>query len=159
MNLGVIADEIHFELNAPTDLSVGFITLWLRANVGKLNNLLQTKYVIDSTTGEASPELGIEEKDIFKSLYSVYYYDILMRRFLASSGTDSILRVDSDGASVTKVNKTELGKTYMQAKNTAQASLNSLINAYKVRGGDPIQVAGDDTFSVDAVPESVRIRY
>ena len=44
-----IADEIYEELGSPSDVSLSLITHWLRNNVGKLNNLIKTSFVVSET--------------------------------------------------------------------------------------------------------------
>ena len=33
-----IAQEIYFDLNSPSDLSLAAVSFWIRANIGNLNN-------------------------------------------------------------------------------------------------------------------------
>ena len=59
-----IADEINFELNSPSDISISFISFWLRRNVGKLNNLISTTFTITADSPfNFSSALSEEQKD------------------------------------------------------------------------------------------------
>jgi hypothetical protein len=152
-----ISDELHRELN-PDDMSISSITYWLRANFGKLNSLLGTLYTLDSAGVEVSPELGEQEKVIFKKLYTVYYYDDFIRRNLGAASYDSIIEVDSDGAKVKKVNKTEIAKTYMQLKKSETDLLNQLINSYRMSNSTPLDVSGDDIYTEVIRPSNIQTR-
>ena len=55
-----IADEIFRELDSPSSLSIPAIAYWLRANIGTLNNYINTSYVINSTS-------VLEENTIIKT--------------------------------------------------------------------------------------------
>ena len=142
-----IADEVYRELASPSDLSIAAISFWLRTNLGQLNNLIDTSYTLDVNTQELETGLTIEEAVIFKKLYFVHYYDLKIRATLGAASTDSVVEVSSDGARVRKINRNELSKTYMSARNTERDEMTRLITAYKLTAGSPRQVAGDDTVS------------
>lgn len=148
-----IADEIHRELGSPSDLSIPAISYWLRTNIGKLNNLLYLSLTVDDTTLEFSTDITDDQSVIFKKLYIVYYYDTKIRSTLGAAGTDSVVEVSSDGARVRKINKNELSKTWLQAKNQEYNELKQLISAYVSTQNAPIQIAGDDT-----IPEGRDVR-
>ncbi len=140
-----ISQEIVDELENPSDVSVTAVSFWLRQNLGKLNTKIFTAYAISSNGLEATPELGIEEKSIFKEMFLVYYYDKLLRGNLGAASFDSILEVSSDGATVKKTNKNEIAKTYLQLRKESQNEVDKLINAYRLKAHSPASVDGDDT--------------
>lgn len=140
-----IADEIHRELDSPSDIAVGVIFYWLRANLGAVNSFIRTSYTVDSSTSEVIPAVDEDEKAIFKKLYNVYYYDKKIRSILGAAGTEVVVEIDSDGSKIRRVNKTEIGKTYAQLKSAEFAELNKLVTAYNTSKTRPLQVAGDDT--------------
>lgn len=142
-----IADEVYRELASPSDLSIAAISFWLRTNLGQLNNLIDTSYALDVNTQELETGLTIEEAVIFKKLYFVHYYDIKIRATLGAASSDSVVEVSSDGARVRKINKNEISKTWMSARNLERDELTRLITAYKLTGSSPRQVAGDDTIA------------
>jgi len=142
-----IADEAYRELASPSDLSIAAISFWLRTNLGQLNNLIDTSYALDANTQELETGLTIEEAVIFKKLYFVHYYDIKIRATLGAASNDSVVEVSSDGARVRKINKNEISKTWMSARNLERDELTRLITAYKLTGSSPRQVAGDDTIA------------
>jgi hypothetical protein len=143
-----ISDEIHRDLNMPTDVSVASITFWLRSHIGDLNNLLVTAYALTEDSSEFDPELGEEEKSIFKKLYLVHYYDFRIRENLGAAAQDVILEVSSDGANVRTVNRNELAKSYTSLRKMESDMVGSMVNAYRRRGSAPLQVAGDDAITM-----------
>ena len=145
MKIVDIANEIFMELGEPTSLSIPPIAFWLRTNIGSLNSYLNTTFLVDLSTFEISPAMGQEEKDIFKRLYLVHYYDVKLRESLGAASTDTWISIESDGTSVRRVNKVEQGKTYQTAKKVELEELNKMIHAYRLRAAVPLQVVGDDT--------------
>ena len=60
-----IAQEIYFDLNSPSDLSLAAIAFWIRANVGRLNSIVFSNFklndsyeIVDSDNGDAELESG-----------------------------------------------------------------------------------------------------
>jgi hypothetical protein len=146
-----VADEVYRELGEPADISIASIAYWLRTNIGKLNVLLGKPYLISETTleiyssDEAKDPFGINEKAIFKKIYTVYYYERLFRNALGAASTDSVISVTDDGSTVVKINKNELAKTWLDAKKQSDAELKILLDKYEINAVVPLQVAGDDT--------------
>lgn len=151
-----IAQEIFLDLDEPSDISVGFIKFWLRGQVGVLNNLLGTSYVLNDSGNEISPQLGEDEKAIVKSLYSWNYYKGMIRRNLGASGFDAVLELSSDGGVVRKVNRNEVAKTYLQMANDEKDNLKTLLNFYRVNHGSPRQVVGADIYNYIGIEEEIR---
>lgn len=144
-----IADEIYEELGSPSDVSLSLITHWLRNNVGKLNNLIKTSFVVSETDYELTTEIDTEQKDIFKKLYLIYYYQRKISSNSTAMGYDSIIQLDRNGNKVRFANPNEVSKFYLSAKKDEEASLRTLINSYKFNNIKPVQVAGDDTVESD----------
>ena len=146
-----VADEVYREMGEPSDISIASIAYWLRTNIGKLNVLLNKPYLINETTleiyssDETKDPFGINEKSIFKKIYTVHYYERLFRNALGAASTDSTIEIDQNGFRAKKVNKNELAKTYSDLKKQADAQLKILLDKYELNEVTPIQVAGDDT--------------
>ena len=153
-----VADEVYRELGEPADISIASVAYWLRTNIGKLNVLLNKPYLINETTleiyssDETKDPFGINEKTIFKKIYTVYYYERLVRNALGAASTDSVLSVTDDGSTVVKVNKNELAKTYSDLKKQVDAELKNLLDKYELNEVKPLQVAGDDTIGDAGYP-------
>jgi hypothetical protein len=152
MKVQDIADELFRELGTPTTLSIPAIAYWLRVNIGSLNNLIHSDFSINETTKEITQlvsnvetEINEQQKSILKKLYIIHYYDIQLRDSLGAASVDGVIEVTSDGASVRKINKNELSKTYSFVRRQEADELQKLIASYKSSEAGPRQVAGDDT--------------
>ncbi len=149
-----IADEIFQELGSPSTLSIPAISFWVRANVGKLNNALNTDFIVDASSLEIQQkidsvltDINIEEAAILKKYYTIHYYDVQIRTNVTGVSTDSVVEVSSDGMRVRKTSKTEIIRHLNTVKRLEVEELNNLINNYKINKSAPRQVAGDDTES------------
>tara|TARA_Y100001963_G_scaffold74984_1_gene104108 strand:+ start:1270 stop:1791 length:522 start_codon:yes stop_codon:yes gene_type:complete len=155
MNADTLATEIFTELGSPSTTTSAAISYWLKANLGALNSLINSAYIVagdgkiyyeDSSTDPVTEVImTADEAAILKKMYYVYDYDNKLRNILGASSWDSVVEVSDAGTRVRKVNKSEVGKTLHQAKIEEQKQLNDLVAAYKLKNSNPIQVAGDDT--------------
>ena len=151
-----IADEIFRELGNPTTLSIPPIAFWVRTNIGGLNCKLHTSYEINPTSQEieqtttdiagieTTAEIGENEKFILKKMYLIHFYDTQIRNTLGAASTDAIIEIEADGTRVKKVNKTEQGRWYQNAKRTELEELGNMVSRYRSNSSTPLQVAGDD---------------
>ena len=86
-----IAQEIYFDLNSPSDLSIAAIAYWVRSNVGALNNLIFSNFVVNETTYEivdgsdSAVEIDINAVSILKKMYIVHRYAVIIRSKLAAA--------------------------------------------------------------------------
>jgi hypothetical protein len=146
-----VADEVYRELGEPSDISIASVAYWLRTNIGKLNVLLGKPFLISDATleiyssDETKDPFGINEKTIFKKIYTVYYYERLFRNALGAASTDSTIEIDQNGFRAKRVNKNELAKTYSDLKKQSDEALKMLLDKYELHAVTPLQVAGDDT--------------
>lgn len=146
-----VADELYREMGEPSDWSIASISWWLRANIGDLNISINKRFYVDDTTLEItsdpnSGELFTDvEKSIFKMLFSIHFYERLLRNALGAASTDSLVEINQNGFSARKINKNELAKTYAQFRKQISDELEILIRSYNLNEARPLQVAGDDT--------------
>ena len=147
-----ISDEIYRELGNPTTLSIPVISYWVRTNIGALNNAINTSYSINSdsfeieqTVCDVVTSIGIDESSILKKLYMVHFYNQKIRTNITAVETDTVLEVTSDGMSVRKQRKSEIGKHLSNVRKKESEELDRMINLYKTNKAIPRQVAGDDT--------------
>lgn len=143
MTILSVADEIRREL-ADNSVSTPSICFWLVNNVGSLNNLIGTNFLISSDSINLTPDLSQEEKSIYKKLYNIYFYDKKIREFLGAASNEIVLEVSSDGGTVRTVNKNEISKSYIQMKKLEQETLDKLISSYSSNDFKPLQVCGDE---------------
>ena len=139
-----IATRISQNLGNPDAPTVGVINYWLRNNIGNLNNLLNTGYIIDGTDGSIDPDLTEQEAGIIQSMYFVYFYDTKIRANLGAAAIDSVLEVSENGALVRLTNKNEISKSYIQMKRQEQEELNNLVSMYRSNNATPQSVDGND---------------
>lgn len=145
MKIVDMAQEIHFELGQPSDLSVPAISYWLRNNIGILNNRINKDIIIDDNSLELVPNLGEAEKSIYKKIYECYFYDLKIKQTLNAINADSLLEVTDGGGTVRRINRNETSKIYLEAKKQAFSELDMMIHDYNINDVGPLQVAGDDT--------------
>ena len=147
-----IAEETYRELGEPSTISVPAIASWLRNNIGGLNNAINTEFSVDSSTLEIQREVDSKMVDIteyetfiFKRMYVVHYYEILIRQSAGAASTDTVVEVSQDGMRVRKANKLNVMKELTNTKKEEAEALFRAINFYKTNKAQPRQVAGDDT--------------
>jgi len=154
MKVKDLAEITFIEIGSPSILSVTNIAYYYRANVGQLNNAINTSYYVNSDleivqTNEndstQTDELGEEEASIFKAIYKVHYYDIEIRRNILSYSSSSVIEVSSDGNRVRVASPTEIGRNLYVFRKNEGDELSKMIARYKMRQSSPRQVAGDDT--------------
>ena len=140
-----IAEEAYRELATPSSLSVPAIAYWLRNNVGYLNTLLNTSYVINGTSLEieetttdvagktTTSEIGVDESNILKKLYLIHFYDLKIRANIINVENDSIISVSDDGSSVTKVNKNQITFALTQLKKQEYQEMMTMVKVMTLR--------------------------
>lgn len=152
-----IAVEIYSELDSPSNITTSGVAYWLRSNVGKLNNSIFTTFNAPSTNtgafyqsiGDSTVDMTDKEKDVLKAFYELNYYTRQVTATMGAAALDTVIEITSDGASVRRINKNEMSKTWLQMKKDTYKELQDKINAYKIGEASPEQVAGDDTITTD----------
>lgn len=145
-----IAQEIYFDLNSPSDLSIAAIAFWVRANVGALNSYLFSNFVVDETTYEivdadnTTVQIDINAVAILKKMYIIHRYAVIIRSKLTSTDSDDVIEVTHNDTKVRKLDKNQLIKTVSAEKKQEEESLKLLISAYRGKKFVPGQVVGDD---------------
>lgn len=140
-----IANEIHQELGSPNNIAPGLIGYWIRSNIGSLNNLINSSYQINLANGQINPDIGENEKAIFKKQYFIHYYDTKLRDTLNLANSDSVVEVSENGATIRLLNKNEVAKTYISLKKTEQEDLFKMLHLYRMNNASPESVVGADT--------------
>ena len=99
-----IAEETFRELGEPSTISVPAIATWLRNNIGGLNNAINTEFEINTSSLEIERKVDSKMADIteyetfiFKKMYVVHYYEILVRQSAGAASTDTVVEVSQDG--------------------------------------------------------------
>ena len=161
-----LASEIYRELGEPHDLSLPSITQWLRfgSNLGSLNNLIHTNYVVSPgdlniIDGETADQIGLPEAAIYAQIFYVYYYQKRATKTLESASYDRLLSAESDGGQITFLNRTTISQTYIQLKKEAKELLATLVNRYRHNAYTPLQIVGDDLTTGMTYPPLYYGRY
>ena len=149
-----VAQEIYFNLNEPTDLSLAAIAFWIRANVGYLNSLLYSNFAISedyeiTDLDNDNAEIDINAVAILKKMYMIHRYSVVIRSKLTVSDADPVVEVQEGGFKVRKVDRSQLIRTVSAEKKQEEEELRFLISSYRARKVDPKQVVGDDIVAGD----------
>ena len=138
------------ELSEPTDVSIPSISAYFRYNVGDLNNLLGTCYKLSSTSLEIidnnNCEINIDAAMIYKYMYLLSYYTRQIRANLGIGGVTQVSSVSSDGGTVKMIDRTLIGKAYIQLRKDTEETMTRLVNKYKMGHQTAVQVEGDDIY-------------
>jgi hypothetical protein len=149
MKIVDIATEIFFDAGSPAETSIPAIAFWIRGKIGTLNTVLFENFQFNETTKEINSanggDLSYEAIAIIKQMYRIYDYDIQIRTQLAALAVNSIVKIEDQGTSITRVNRNTINQTLSKIRKEEIDMLAYLIKSYHSREGVPLQVAGDDT--------------
>ncbi len=136
------------ELNEDSSISLPSITAYFRYNLGDLNNLLGASFKLNSTNleiiDENGDEISSEAAMIYKYIYLLSFYGRQIRANLGVGGASIVSQISSDGGTVRLVEKTSIGKAYLEMRRDTENTLKGLVNRYKFRNQTAVQVEGDD---------------
>ncbi len=145
------ADQIWRNLDSPTDSSISSIAAWLRfnTNLGKLNDLINKGYTIDSNLeiiDRSGNEIDSGEIAIYELIYNVNYFERQIKKFLGAGSVDVMIlqEATSDNGTLRFVNRNEIAKSFIQVKKDKETELGKLVNNYKFSNSRASQVTGDD---------------
>ena len=145
-----LSQSIIDELGDTTNISLPSVAMYLRNNIGKLNDYLNTNYIIDPNSLEiVSPTdntvlIGLMESAIYAQIYEVYYFQRRTNALLGAAAIDTVIEYQSDGGAIRMIDRNQLAKTYAQLKKDAQDTLYRMINRYKYYTTQATQIVGDD---------------
>ena len=157
-DLGSLASNI-VTFDFPNDTGVyntGFVSGWLETNIGELNGLTHEHFEINSTGAivmeGTDSGLAPVEKNIFSTLYELWYYQKSaresLRSFTYSDSVDWVTLKEGD-TTIQRQNKNSVAKTYRDLSEEASKRLDSLVFQYNYQKSSPVQVAGiDGTFNL-----------
>lgn len=150
MKIADLGQGIIDELGDTTNISLPSVVTYLRSNVGKLNDLLNTDYIVQPnsleivSSADNTVEIGLMESAIFAQLYEVYYFQRRANALLGALAIDTVLEYQSDGGAIRMIDRNQIAKTYAQLKKDAQDALTKMVNRYKFYTTHPVQITGDD---------------
>lgn len=152
-DLGVLATDI-VTYDFPNDTgsyNVGFVSGWLETNIGELNGLVHEEFEANATGGLClvGTDSGMMpvEKNIFSTLYEIWYYQKSaresLRSFTYSDSVDWVTLKEGD-TTIQRQNKNSVAKTYRDLSEEATSRLDNLLFQYNYQKSSPLQVAGTD---------------
>jgi len=152
-DVGSIALEI-IKYSFPDDTSkfpIQYVSGWLEAHVGEFNALTHEDFYLDETGAFQPCSLDLTERNIFKYLYEINYYDRAAREALRGivwSGpagfADSLTMVREGDSTIQKTSKHQISRTFAEFAKDSKTRLDDLLFQYNRRKSEPRQVHGDD---------------
>lgn len=141
-----IAQEIYFDLNSPSDLSLAAISFWIRANIGNLNNTIFSNFAINDSYEivEDGAEININAVAILKKMYMVHRYAVIIRSKITEVSANDVVEVQDQDTRVRRVDKNQLIRSISAEKKQEEEELRFLISNYRANRVNPGQVVGDD---------------
>lgn len=139
---GIANDIFTTEFASDTGVTTfSQISGWLSANVGALNNLLNTSF------SGVDPEIDLEAQSIFQTMYLASFYDKQTRNALRGISTagGSVLSVAEADSRVTFVNKNEVAKVYKSIAADYKKDIKEAAHQYCMFLSNPRSIGGIDT--------------
>jgi hypothetical protein len=140
---GLARDTFANEFESNTGITTfSQISGWYAANVGNLNNLLNTSF------SGADPDIDEEAKGIFGMMYLSSYYDRQARNaargVLSSTQGENILSVSDGDNKIQFSNRNEIAKTFRGLSADTTAALEKAADKYCMFASRPQSVNGLD---------------
>ena len=141
-----IAQEIYFDLNSPSDLSLAAVSFWVRANIGNLNNSIFSSFIINDSyeITESDAEININAVAILKKMYMVHRYAVIIRSKITEVSTNDVVEIQDQDTRVRRIDKNQLIRSISAEKKQEEEELRFLISNYRANKSSPGQVIGDD---------------
>ena len=141
-----IAQEIYFDLNSPSDLSLAAVSFWIRANIGNLNNTIFSSFIINDSyeITESDAEININAVAILKKMYMVHRYAVIIRSKITEVSTNDVVEIQDQDTRVRRIDKNQLIRSISAEKKQEEEELRFLISNYRANKSSPGQVIGDD---------------
>jgi len=141
-----IAQEIYFDLNSPSDLSLAAISFWIRANIGNLNNTIFSSFIINDSyeITESDAEININAVAILKKMYMVHRYAVIIRSKITEVSANDVVEIQDQDTRVRRIDKNQLIRSISAEKKQEEEELRFLISNYRANKSSPGQVIGDD---------------
>lgn len=146
-----MASDILSGLYNPSDINITTTSYWVRNNLGKLNTSIFASFALSGVgddqliTGDC-PSWNDKTRDIYKKMHEVHYYRKQIMSTLPAGTNNQVLELNSDGARIKMVNKSEVAKTYKDLKRDAENELEEMIADFNIYNAKISQVSGDDIF-------------
>lgn len=141
---GLARDTFANEFESNTGITTfSQISGWYSANVGSLNNLLNTSF------SGVDPEIDVEAGAIFGMMYLSSYYDRQARRaalgVISSANGENILSVSDGDNKIQFSNRNEIAKTFRGLSTDTTAAIDKAVGKYTMFMSSPVSINGLDT--------------
>ena len=146
-----ISNQIFLNHGSPSGTTVATIAFWVRSQIGRINNLLFEDFYIDESGGTYEilnadgSEISANAVAIIEQLYKIYDHELSIRSNMNILATDSVIKVEDDGSSITRTNRNEVSKTFVSLKKMEEDVLKDLVTAYRMNQVNIQAIHGDDT--------------
>lgn len=147
--------SIYVDLGERSDYSVGYLSSWFLdpANLGVLNNQTDNCFAAMCLTGDKGmitgydiqPSMTSAELSIYKANFDVFFYGREAKRALQNSyGSASWTTLREGDSSVTRINRSDLARTFNALQKDAREQVGSLVKEYLRNHSRPQSVDGND---------------
>lgn len=146
-SITIMAQEVwedEFLEDPSYGLSLGIITGWMESSLGKVNISLHQAYEPEDNDDPVFDDGGAE---VYKMMYISKYYTGAAQKALRGimdESVSAILSVKDDDTIVTKINKSEVGKTMRAIAKDYQDELRELVHQHKIHYSPPKQIFNED---------------
>jgi len=130
-----------------TALSTGSVVGWLRSNLGHLNLLIRSSYILEEE--DIVPEMTDIQSGIYNELYWCFWLKRKAKNTLGAANYDWIEISGAEQGTVRKVSDTQKAVTFQSMARDCDENLKNLIKQYK--GGEfssPRQITFNNRRSV-----------
>lgn len=163
-------NNVSSDLGDRDDYSVTYLTAWFLdpSNLGYLNNQIDGCYQVVgyySSAGKVTglgiePQLENQELAIYKANFDTFFYNREAKMALSGSyGIGAWTSLREADSTVTRINRSELARTFQMFKKDAQDTANNLTKQYLKSKSKPQSVDGNDTVKGGYWNESYRSVY
>jgi hypothetical protein len=161
---------VAVDLGDREDYSREYLSAWFLdpANLGLVNNQIHNGFEVvpyysnaGKLTGVAiEPEMGSEEQAIYKANFDAFFYGREGKMSLYGSyGSSAWTTLKEGDSTVTRVNRSELARTYQIYAKEAQNNVDYLVKLYLKNRASPQSVNGNDTVNGGYWAEAYRSVY
>lgn len=145
-----ISQGIIDDLSDTTNISLPSVATYLRQNIGRLNDLINSNFIIQQGTLEIVDGtdgvtlIGDLESALYSQLYEIYYFQRRANSVLGVVSIDTVIQYQSDGGVIRQIDRNQIARTYLDLKKDAEEQLKSMVNKYKLYTIGAVQIIGSD---------------
>jgi hypothetical protein len=149
--LNDFVNNVYSDLGERDDYSFNYLLAWFLdpSNLGELNNLIDTAYICAKGNNGyiyIDPEIGAEELSIYKANFEIFFYGRESKRSLATSysSSGSWISLKDDDSSITRINRSDLARTFNLLQRDAKNNRDDLVKSYLRSKSKAQSVSGND---------------